>query len=94
MVETLQKVQLVEGKFTPSEASDIVNALIDEKINFHKLQRLSLCEGHQDADTEYPDGRIGELMREKDVAKAIIQEARAMGYKLQIDGILELTFVK
>lgn len=94
MVETLQKVQLVEGTFTPSEASDVISALIDEKINFHKLQRLSLCEGHQDANTTYPDGRIGELMREKDIAKDIIREARTMGYQLQIDGTLEITFVK
>jgi hypothetical protein len=94
MTETKQKIQLVEGKFTPSEASDVVTSLIEEKINFHKLQRLSLCEGHQEADTAYPDGRIGELYNEKRIAREYIAEARRLGYRLKIDGILEISFVK
>lgn len=35
--KTAQKIQLVDGNFTVSEASDIVQALLNEKINFHKL---------------------------------------------------------
>ena len=42
-VETAkQEVQLVEGLFTPSEANHIVNVLIEQKVNFHKLQRISM----------------------------------------------------
>ena len=37
-----QKFQLVKGDFTPSEASDVIMSLIDEKINFHQKQRLLL----------------------------------------------------
>ena len=39
---TKQNIQLVDGVFTVSEANDIIQNLINEKINFHKLQRLTL----------------------------------------------------
>jgi len=51
--EAKQSVQLVEGLFTPSEASHIVNVLIEQKVNFHKLQKLRMCEGNEDSDTTY-----------------------------------------
>lgn len=89
LVRTKQKIQLVDGTFTPSEASDVILALLDEKINFHKLQRLSWCEGSTTADTEYPDGRIQEL--EKEIIKEFIASVRHEGKKLKINGILNIT---
>ncbi len=94
LTNTEQKIQLVEGSFTPSEASDVISALIEEKINFHKLQRISMCEGHQDANTTYPDQRVVELYNEKKIAKDYIAQARKEGYNLKINGVLEITFVK
>ena len=91
MVKTEQKIQLVDGTFTPSETSDVVLALLNEKINFHKLQRISWCEGTVDADTQYPDGRIAELENEKEIAKEFIAQVRHMGKKLRISGILEIS---
>lgn len=94
MTEVIQKVQLVEGKFTPSEASDIISALIKEKINFHKLQRLGRSEGNINADCTYPDGRIEELEHERIIAKEFIKMAREEGYNLKINGTLEIAFEK
>lgn len=92
--KTNQKVQLVEGNFSPSEASFIVNQLINEKINFHKLQRLSQCEGNETSNTDYADQRIAELENEKLVAKKHIDEARANGYDVFIDGVIDIKFTK
>ncbi len=89
-----QKIQLVEGDFTVSEATDVIVSLIDEKLNFHKLQRLSLSEGHSGANTEYPDGRIGELEREKATARAFFAEVRKSGAKITINGTLEISISK
>lgn len=89
--KTTQKIQLVNGDFTVSEASDITMSLINEKINFHKLQRLSLSEGFSGADTNYPDGRINELEHEKTIAKDFLSQARAQGLTLKIDGILTIS---
>ncbi|MFD0798973.1 hypothetical protein ACFQZJ_15985 [Maribacter chungangensis] len=91
---TTQKIQLVEGEFTISEANDVVTSLIDEKLNFHKLQRLSLSEGSSFADTRYPDGRIGELEREKATARAFFAEARKTGATIKINGTLEISLLK
>ena len=93
IMKTKQNIQLVDGEFTPSEASDVIISLIDQKINFHKLQRLALCEGYYGADTEYPDSRIGELQAEKEIAREFISEVRYQGKKLKINGVLEITLV-
>lgn len=88
---TTQKIQLVDGVFTVSEASDVVLSLLNEKINFHKLQRLSLCEGSAQANTKFPDDRITELENEKSIAKEFFAEARAKGITMKIDGILKIS---
>ncbi|MGB5983130.1 MAG: hypothetical protein WBG46_13395 [Nonlabens sp.] len=87
----VQKIQLVEGAFTPSEAADVIINLLDEKINFHKLQRLRDSEGNHSCDTHILDGRIGELEKEKKVARDYIKKVKKGGQKLRINGILEIT---
>ncbi|RNC86337.1 MAG: hypothetical protein ED556_08565 [Winogradskyella sp.] len=94
LVSTKQEVNLVEGQFTCSEASFIINELLNEKINFHKLQRLRLCEGDENSDTRYANNRIAELENEKLIAKKYIDIARKEGYDVFIDGVLEIKFVK
>ncbi|WP_411896186.1 hypothetical protein [Winogradskyella sp. A2] len=89
-----QEVQLVEGLFTPSEATHIVNALIDQKVNFHKIQKLRLCEGHEASDTTYEHNRINELNDAKQTAKDYIAIARKEGYNVVINGTLNISFVK
>ena len=92
--DVLQKIQLVQGTFTPAEASHVVTALIDEKINFHKIQRLSSREGNEGCNTDYPDERIAELFTERKIAKDFIKEAKREGYRVKIDGILKITFIE
>lgn len=93
-VKTKQQIQLVDGNFSVSEASDVVLSLLNEKINFHKLQRLSLCEGFSGANTKYPDERITELEREKSIAQDFFAQARAEGLTLKIDGVLKISINK
>jgi len=94
VTDVIQKVQLVEGEFTPSEAQDVVCALINEKINFHKIQRLCLFEGDENADVKYPSGRIAELFEERKTAKAFIKMARERGCSIKINGTLEIELVE
>ncbi len=86
-----QKIQLVKGEFTPSEASDIIINLINEKINFHKLQRLQMWEGDHACKTDELDGRIGELEKEKAIAREFINIIKGLGKNLKINGVLEIT---
>ncbi|MGV6830011.1 MAG: hypothetical protein ACWA5P_00425 [bacterium] len=94
MVSTTTKVQLVEGTFTPTQASDVIIGLIEKKINFHKLQRLTMCEGDENCDTRLQDNRINELYTELRRAKEIIKEAREQGFHLEVNGTLEFNYTK
>ncbi len=86
-----QKIQLVKGEFTPSEASHIIMGLIDEKINFHKIQRLQRWEGNHKGNSDELNGRIEELEKEKVTAREFINRSRSLGQNLKIDGILKIT---
>jgi len=86
-----KKIKLVDGSFTVAEASDVVLSLITEKINFHKLQRLSLSEGHVDANTDFPDTKIEELTQEKELARDYFNNLRQSGATIKINGTLEIT---
>ena len=91
--KTTKKIQLVKGDFTPSEASHVIMNLMDEKINFHKIQRLQIWEGNHKCETSELDGRIAELTKEKEIAREFINKARSQGLKLKINGVLEISIL-
>ena len=86
IANAIQKIQLVKGEFTPSEASDVIMNLIDVKINFHKIQRLQIWEGNHICKTNQLDGRIQELEKEKEIAREFIDSKRGLGQNLIING--------
>lgn len=86
-----QEVQLVDGTFTVSEARDIISALIDQKINFHKVQRLSIWEGNEGEQADFPNDRIIELARDKQKAKKFLAALKQQGLNVRITGTLEIT---
>jgi len=88
-----QKFQLVKGNFTPSEASDVIMSLIDEKINFHQKQRLQNWEQNHNSNSDEIDDRINQLEKEKEAVKEFIAGARSLKSNLNLNGILEITIV-
>ncbi|NJM78936.1 MAG: hypothetical protein HC854_03650 [Flavobacterium sp.] len=88
-----QQIQLVKGEFTPSEASIVIINLINEKINFHKLQRLQSWESNHNSNTEHIDSRIKELEREKEIAIDFINKTDNNRLNIKVNGILELTAI-
>ncbi len=92
MTEVIQKVELIEGTFKPSDASDMVMSLITEKINFHKLKSLSMREGNEYADCDTTDDRIAQLEDEKMIAREFIKIASKEGCNLKISGTIEISF--
>jgi len=90
-VKTDQKINLIDGHFTASEAADIIDAVLNVKINFHKLHRLSITEGDASDDCEYDSGRIDELLREKVIAKEFFTQARLDGKKLKMSSIINIS---
>lgn len=90
-VKTNQKVQLVKGNFTPSEAYDVIISMIDKKINFHKVKRLQNWEENHGCEMSQVDCRIKELQEEKRIVKEFISNTRAQGCNLKINGVLEIS---
>lgn len=93
MESTSQKIQLVIGEFTPSQASDLLMALIDQKINYHKIENLQLWERNHNTDPNPIKNRIKELENEKKIAKAFISKMRTEGKNINLNGVLEMTSI-
>ncbi len=86
-------LKLIEGEFTPSEALDIINGLIKQKINFHKVHRLSMFEGDVNCDTSIDDNRVSQLLKSKEDFKAFYNEAKTLNKNVKISGTLEFEFI-
>ena len=94
LAPVMQKFKLIDGEFTAQEAMDLLSALLNEKINFHKLQRLSACEGDVCADTRFPDNRIQELEAEKQHARQFINVRESASKRFRINGTIELELIE
>lgn len=90
--EVIQQINLINGQFTAAEAAELVETLLREKINFHKVQRLQLLISDQDSATEVLGGRIAELLVEKQKAKDFFAELSKSGRNIIIKGTLDISF--
>jgi hypothetical protein len=89
--QIVQKVALVNGKFLPSEASNMINTLIGERINANKIKRLHVNIGSEYCDVNQLNCSIEDLMHEKKALQQIVDEARAAGFKVVINATLEVS---
>jgi hypothetical protein len=88
-----RKINLIEGNFTPSEAADLINELVDVKLNFHTLHRLSLTERDRNDACEFDNSRIEELKADKKLNQQFFKDIKQQGKKLQIKSVIEITVV-
>lgn len=88
---TEQKINLIDGSFTVNQASDIINSVLNVKINFHKLQRLSRTEGNTEDACDFDNGRIDELLAQQIIAKKFFSEARLEGKKIKMKSVIQIT---
>ncbi len=92
--ETIQKIQLVDGCFSPSEALDMIEEIIDGRIKFHNIQMLRMWEGNHHFDSSYWDKKMEELKQEMKTAFQLIREAKKEGFQVEICGHLEVRPVR
>ena len=83
-------VKLIDGEFTPSQAFDILSALIDKKINYHKVENLQHWESNHHTDPHPFLKRIQELEKQKKELKDYVIQLKESGLNLKIDGVLSL----
>lgn len=87
-------IQLVDGEFSPSQASDIISSLINQKINYHKLEGLQNWERNHKFNGEPLRNRIKELEDAMKQTKDFMSELKNGGKKVKIDGIIKITVVE
>jgi hypothetical protein len=85
-----KKIKLVDGEFSPMQASDLLNALIDQKINYHKIENLQHWEQDHNNDPKPYLNRISELEKEKKAINQYISDLKKQGKKLKIHSILNI----
>jgi|TARA_B110000238_G_scaffold163717_1_gene178385 hypothetical protein len=86
-----QQLKLIEGKFSKREALNIINNVVDVKINFHKLQRLSRTEGNIKDECTFDTSRIIELINDKAHMKAFLTSLEANGRNIKISSTIHIS---
>lgn len=87
---TMQSISLIDGIFTPSDASDILNAMLTKKINFHNLQIMRIKEGNHDDLCTHDATRLNKLKAEQARLKEILDEVRSQGKKMNIQSTITI----
>lgn len=86
-----EQLKLIEGTFNKREALGIINNVLDVKINFHKLQRLSRIEGNMNDKCTYDNSRIAELIRDKAAIKEFLLSLETNDSNIKISSTIEIS---
>lgn len=86
-----QTLKLIDGTFTKREALNILNSVVDVKINFHKLHRLSIQEGNENDECQFDNSRIQELMSDKKEVKAFLRALESRGQNIKISSTITIS---
>lgn len=88
-METIRKINLIIGEFTPIEASELLIDLYNKNINFNKIQNFS-SQVRFGVDDENALSRIQELKESVEQIKEIVTEAKASQRNVFIKSFLEI----
>lgn len=85
-----QYFRLIQGKFSPEDANQLLMTLIQDKLKFHQRNNASRRErfGEKDAGIET---RIEQLRQTKTDLSTVIAEAATAGQTLTINCNIEIT---
>ena len=81
--------KLVEGQFAPSEAGKVLFSLINNKINYHNLEKFS-NQIRFDEESLHSKIRLETLSKASAYIKDLINEASSKNMDLQIEGVIQL----
>lgn len=86
------RFQLIDGSFTSAEASRVLFSLVQSKIDYHRLEKLSNEErfGH---DTAHSERRLQDLTELQAALKGYLNVAADANQTLEIKGFIEISVV-
>ncbi|WP_064966441.1 hypothetical protein [Tenacibaculum ovolyticum] len=88
---TGKQLKLIDGKFTKKEVLNIIGDVVNLKINFHKLQRLSRTEGNINDECTYDNSRITELITDKAAMKAFLNSLEDNGCNIKVSSTIHIS---
>lgn len=89
----IEKLTLIEGKFSFDEAKEILMTMFSSKINFHNIQNWSSQERFG-KDDEVAQKRIPVLRNEMKILEEILLEAKAQNKKLAVNSEINISLLE
>ncbi|MEM9528673.1 MAG: hypothetical protein AAGA31_18815 [Bacteroidota bacterium] len=80
---TTTKFELVKGEFSATEAQEVLNSLIQSKINFHAVKNFR-CEERSGQENDWCKERITALRQNREEVAALLKEAIDQGLSVEI----------
>lgn len=85
-----QSIQLIDGIFTPAQASEVINDMLNKKINYHKLQILKMYECNNQDPCTFDRSRLEALKIEKERLNKILSDEAIQGKRLSIEAMVNI----
>jgi hypothetical protein len=85
-----QHFQLIDGTFTPSEASKVLLSLVQRKMDYHRLEQFS-NEVRLGRDPSHSEKRLQVLAKLESELKKLLASADDAKQNLKINGWIEIT---
>jgi anion-transporting ArsA/GET3 family ATPase len=90
-METMKKINLMNGEFNSIEAREILLDMCNKNINFNKVQNFS-SQIRFGEDDEKALNRINQLKETVSSITEILEEAKAHNKKLKIKSFIEIEY--
>lgn len=91
-MKTTQRHQLIDGTFTPADASQILLALVKSKIDFHNLEKLS-NEERFGRDVAHSERRLVALRQLRETLRTTCQSAASAGQRIEVNAWIEVKLI-
>lgn len=85
-------VKLIDGQFTPDEATRVLLSLLNDKIKHHSIEVFSFEERNGKRETRSKE-RIEELKTSIDEIKSLLKTAKKTSKTLMIKSEIEICFL-
>ena len=91
-MEKQKTFKLIDGEFAPSDARNILFALVNSKINFHSRESFGITI-RTSGDTSFHEKRIKELTQTNVEIKKVMDYANENQLRLKIEGTIEIKLI-
>lgn len=91
-MNTPQRYKLIDGEFAPDRAMHVLLSLVNNKIDFHNVEKLS-NEERFGKDVTHSQHRLTELKQLRDTLRELCGSLSESGTRVRINGWIEIESV-